>query len=232
MKIVILLLFAMVIPFPLCLFRMRNYNISFAKMLIIYIVFSTVGFIGARFGPNVVGIRMPGIRLYGLVLFDVIALVLMSKALKIDTDKLGDFVAPPIMAVCASAKINCLLNGCCEGFTMYYAENEPVLFPSATFEMIVWFCLVALLLIVEHRKNAEGLLWPILMIWFGVVRYLVDFLRGSEIEQTPYFLWIPPGRFWSVVTLVVGLIFLYKAMYRKMERKPKKKEFCKAMFGI
>lgn len=232
MKIVILLLFAIIIPFPLCLFRMKKYEIPFWKMLIIYAAFSTVGFIGARFGPGWVGIELSGIRLYGLVLLDVAALYSMSKALKINIYKLGDFVAPPIMAVCASAKINCLLEGCCKGFIMGYAENKPVFFPSAIFEMIIWFVLVALLLVVEKRKRVEGLLWPILMIWFGVVRYLVDFLRGSALEQTPYFLWIPPGRFWSIVTLMVGLIFLYRSMWKISGNRPEKKAFLKAVFGL
>ena len=83
----------MSIPFPLCYFRMKKYDISLPKMLIIYLIVSTVGFIGARFGPSFVGIKDAGVRLYGLVLLDAIALVPLSKMMKVGIRDMGDFVA-------------------------------------------------------------------------------------------------------------------------------------------
>lgn len=215
MKTVILLLLAMSIPFPLCYFRMKKYNISLKKMLIIYIVVSTIGFIGARFGPSWVGIKDIGVRLYGLVMFDFLAIFPMSKIMKIGIREYGDFVAPPIMAVCASSKINCMINNCCKGFVMSNGENGPVLFPSAIVEMVIWAIFVIVLLLIEKSQKAEGLLWPILMILFGAARYSVDFLRGSEWEHNPYFFSMPGGQFWSLMVLIAGLIYLCFILYKK-----------------
>lgn len=231
MKTVILLLLAMTIPFPLCLFRMKKYGISLSKMLIIYLVVSGIGFIGARFGPTVVGIENAGIRLYGLVLFDFIAIFPMSRIMKIDISKYADFIAPPIMAVCASSKISCWLNGCCRGFVMYYDEGEVVRFPSVITEMAIWAIFVVLLLIIE-KKCVEGSLWPILMIWFGFVRFAVDFLRGSETERIPYFAFLSGGQFWSLVTMFIGIICLYIVLKNKLERSPSVVELLKTTFGF
>ena len=207
MGIGLLLLLTMAIPFPLCLFRMKKYGISLLKMIAIYLVFSTVGFIGARFGPMMVGMEAAGVRLYGLVLVDFFALFLMSLILKIDVFKLGDFIAPPIMAVCASSKIHCLINNCCKGIIMYYRGNKPIYFPSVIVEMTIWFILVVILLLVERKKSVVGILWPALMIWFGIARFFVDFLRGSERERQSYCLSLPGGQFWSLVILVAGAVF-------------------------
>lgn len=225
MRTVILLLFAMVIPFPLCFFRMKKYNISLLRMLVIYLVFSTVGFIGARFGPSMLGIKDVGVKLYGLVLFDSVALFAMSKIMKIDFYKLGDFIAPPIMAVCGSAKINCMLNNCCKGFIMHYNGNEPVYFPSAIVEMVVWFVFVLVLLLVEKKKKTDGFLWPILMILFGVTRYLADFLRGSDWEKRAYILNMSGGKFWSLIIAIFGVVLVLNA-YKRYKRRTAPKNSC------
>ena len=230
--IIILLLFAIIIPFPLCLLRMKKYDISFKKMLIIYFTFSTIGFIGARFFPELVGMENAGIRLYGLVLFDVFALFLMSKLLNININKLGDFVAPPIMAVCASAKINCMLNDCCKGIVIYYNGDVPIHFPSVIFEMLIWAIFVFILLFVEKRKTIEGLMWPLMMVWFGFARFAVDFLRISEWERKTYFLVLSGGQFWSLVDFFIGGIILYVVLKKSFERNPSVKEMFKAILGI
>lgn len=232
MKTIILLLLAMSIPFPLCYFRMKNYGISLAKMLVIYGIVSTVGFIGARFGPSLVGIKDVGVRLYGLVLFDFILLFPLSWMMKINIRDMGDFVAPPIMAVCASSKINCMLNNCCKGFIMYYNGNEPVYFPSALTEMLIWTVLIVLLLLVERKKYLPGSLWPILMVWFGIVRFLVDFLRGSEWEQRPYFLGLSGGKFWSLVAAVLGALTLIHVFHQQWKRYPSIIELLRTAFGL
>lgn len=232
MQTVILLLLAMAIPFPLCYFRMKKYGISLPKMLVIYLIVSTVGFVGARFGPSAVGIKDVGVKLYGLVLLDFIAIFPVSKILKIDKMEFGDFIAPPIMAVCASSKINCLINDCCRGMVICYNGSVPVYFPSVIVEMMIWFILVALLILVERKKQITGSLWPILMIWFGVVRFLVDFLRGSEWEKKPYFLTLSGGQFWSLVTLVIGVFFLVYAFHKHWKRYPTITEFLKTVFGV
>ena len=90
---------------------------------------------------------------------------------------------------------------------MYYRGTEPIYFPSAIMEMAIWFVFVVLLLLVERKKHSDGVLWPALMIWFGIARFLVDFLRGSEWERRPYCFSLPGGQFWSLVIIVVGIVF-------------------------
>lgn len=220
MEIVVLLLLTMAIPFPLCYFRMKEYDISLPKMLLIYLVFSTVGFIGAWFGPALVGIEDSGIRLYGLVLFDLMALFVMSMVLRIDMRILGDFVAPPIMAVCACSKINCMIHNCCRGIVMWHNGEQSILFPSAIVELIIWAVFVVALLMVERKKTADGFMWPQLMIWFGITRCLVDFLRGSVWERRPYFMFLSGGQFWSLVAAVAGVLLMIYTFHKNWKRFP------------
>ena len=220
MEIFVLLLLTMAIPFPMCYFRMNKYDVSLPKMLLIYVVFSSVGFIGALYGPPLVGITRSGIRLYGLVLFDFIALFVMSKVLRMDVRKLGDFITPSIMAVCSSSKINCLIRDCCKGIVLFNNSDIPVRFPSVIVEMAIWAIFVAALLIIDRKKRSDGYMWPILMIWFGIVRFLADFLRGSELERRPYLIGLTGGQFWSLVSALAGMAFLIWTFRKNWNRFP------------
>lgn len=228
----LLLILTMGIPFPFCLFRMKQFGISFKKMLLIYIVFSMVGLAGASIGAAAAGGAIAGRRLYGLMIFDTAALIIMSRFLHMEVCKLGDFIAVPIMAVCASAKIDCLMNNCCRGFLMCYQGTEAIYFPSAILEMVIWSIFVVLLLLIEKKGSAAGTLWPVSMIWFGTVRYLVDFLRGSEWEKKPFFFTMPGGQFWSLIALLIGVVFLYIVLKKKLGCSPSVAEFGKSILGM
>lgn len=232
MKAVTLLL-AVIIPFPLCLFRMKKYKISLPKMLLIYFVVSTVGAFGAAFGSLISNESILSQRLYGLMLCDTILVFALSPLIKMRMSDFGDFIAVPIMAVCFSAKINCVIFGCCYGFNLYQVENHQwVKFPSAILEMLIWAVMTILLLRIERAGTAKGILWPIGMIWFGTARFLVDYLRGSVWERRIFLLGMTGGRFWSLVVLMMGIIYLYVAMMHITGEKPKGKIFLKAITGV
>ncbi|MBR6807202.1 MAG: prolipoprotein diacylglyceryl transferase [Clostridia bacterium] len=228
----LVLLLAVVIPFPLCLFRMKKYDFTFTKMLFIYVVFSFMGACGAFVGSILSGGPWNGIRLYGLMLFDSICVVLVSRLLKVKILKLGDFVAPPLLAVCFSAKIMCFLTDCCRGIILSTTDNgEVIRFPSAIVEMAIWLGLTVCILLLEKSKHAKNLLWPIALTWFGILRFLADFFRGSSLERSHYLIGLTAGMFWSMIVAVIGLVYMYYAVKTNKKRRPKVIELIKALFG-
>lgn len=229
---ILVLLLAVVIPFPLCLFRMKKFGISLKKMLLIYVVVSTVGAIGACVGSAVDGGTIMGKRLYGLMLFDTVLLFALSPLVKVEQKALCDFVAVPIMAVCFASKIDCIVKDCCHGIVLYRLENNmPVRFPSAIMEMTIWGIMTILLVLIERSGKARGLLWPIGMVWFGLARFLADYMRGAWYEREILLLGLTGGRFWSLVTLLLGLVILFVFMTQINGRKPGVKEMGKALLG-
>lgn len=226
------LILATVIPFPLCLFRMKKYKISLWRMLLIYVVFSTVGAVGAMVGSAISGGPILGQRLYGLMLFDTVMLFIMSWVLRIKVGALGDFIAVPIMAVCFSSKIHCLAINCCYGLVLSQPDAQRVIrFPSAAVEMSIWGLLVIALLLVEKKQRARNTMWPLGLIWFGVVRFAVDFFRGSPSEKGEFVLGLTAGAFWSIVVLVIGLFFMFFSLKYKLNRNPKWAEYLLALVG-
>lgn len=201
-------------------------------MIIIYVVISTVGAIGACVGSYIGGGPIISVRLYGLVIFDSIALLLLSRAMNIDIGKMGDFISVPIMVVCASSKISCWITGCCYGFVIGETQaGELVRFPSVLFEMLLWIITTAFLILLEKRGNSKNMLWAIAAIWFGILRFIASFFRGPGSEFTQVLPGISGGKLWSLVTLIIGLFYLYFFLKRNLNRNPKPIEFVKAIVG-
>lgn len=227
-----LLSLTVIIPIPFCLFRMKKYDISLLKTIIIYVSFSAIGAFGACIGAYMSGEPITSVRLYGLIIFDSILLLLLSRIMKIDIGKMGDFVSVPIMVVCFSSKINCFIHGCCSGFAIYETQmGEIVRFPSVLFEMALWALLTVFLLIVEKNQKSTNTLWAIMVIWFGILRFIASCFRGHEKDFIEVLPGISGAKIWSLVVFCIGLIYMYYFLKRNLNRKPKALEFAYAMLG-
>lgn len=224
---------AIVIPIPFCCFRRKKYNISLFQMIVIYVLFSIVGAIGACIGSFGAGGSIISARLYGLIIFDSIALLLLSHIMKIDIKVMGDFISVPIMVVCFGSKISCLIGGCCYGFVICESTSGNLIrFPSALFEMFLWAAVAAFLIIIEKRGHSENILWPIMVIWFGIFRLLAGFFRGNEQEFIKIWPGVSGSQLWSIVCVLIGMTYLYFFLRKKLGRSPNVSEYFKATLGI
>ena len=217
---------------PTIIPRRKKYEMSWLWVLIVLLLFFTMGVFGAMFGAGISNHGWLGIRLYGLIMFEFISVYLVSWWKKAPPQQVGDYVAAPIASLCAGAKVNCLVLDCCWGFIIYDAEMQnPVRFPSAIMEIAMWLGLAVVLVMFEKKKTVDGLLFPIMAIWFGILRYIAGFFRGGTLEWEPFFLWIPAGRFWSLVVVAMGFGLLYYFMRKQLERKPTVKEMLRVCIG-
>lgn len=226
------LFLAVLFPIPTCIFRMKRYGLNWRQTIIVYIIISTVGALGAFVGSALADMAIGGIRLYGLMLFDAIAVPFVSKLIKHDSQRLGDFISVPIMVVCASAKIICLLTNCCSGIVLGYDDMQnPIRFPSQMFEILIWCAMAVFILTMEHRKRSQHMLWPVTMMWFGILRFAVDFLRAPTLKTRPLLLGMTGGKFWSLVVFVYGFIWLYIGLRKKIGRLPTLTNIAKTLIG-
>ena len=227
------LAFAICIPIPFCIFRMKRYGLDWVRLLVIYVIVSTVGAVGACVGAWASGEPIFSIRLYGLMLFDFLLLWPLSRLMKMTVWDLGDFISVPIMMVCSAAKISCWVRDCCRGiYISWLGTNTSVQFPSQIFEMVLWAAMAVLLIFKEKRNRFTGQLWPFAMIWFGVLRFVVDFLRLSKEPTQIYYMFMSGAKFWSLMTVLVGCGFMYVTLRRKLTRKPTIFELLKSCAGI
>ena len=218
----LVLALGMAAPVPVCLLRRRRFGLSYRKMLLLFLLVSASGAIGAALGGWAGGGDLTKRRLYGLMLMDTVTLLCTRRWFGLSIAQMGDFIAAPVILGCASAKIDCILQGCCYGMVVKPLPElgRAIRFPSAVVEMCVWVVLSLALLLLERNKKLKGLLWPVAMIAFGILRFVVDYFRGSAGDKRPFCPGITLGQFWSFVCFAVGVIFLvFMIKQKKKEQK-------------
>lgn len=216
-----------------CFWRNKRYNLSNWKVVFCFLFFSLTGALGSNIGSFAIGASFLGRRLYGLMIVDSIVLIALHFIFKQSIYIIGDFISVPVMAACWGGKLACLFQGCCYGYVMYIDEQGKVIrFPSQLFELLLWGGLVIWIIILEQKKYMSGVLWPFAMIWFGVTRYIADFFRGVPSEKLPLVWRIPGGQFWSIVLILMGLIYLFLFLRKLLNHLPTFKEYFKACFGL
>jgi prolipoprotein diacylglyceryltransferase len=168
-----------------------------------------------------------------LVLVDALTAIAFSALFKKDEHHLGDYLSVPVIAVCAAAKVGCVIIGCCYGVVLYVNEQgAEVRFPSAAVELAVWILLDIWLYTRERKGNIKGFLYPVAMIGAGFARFALDFMRGSLKERELKILGIPLGAFWSLVLLLLGIVYLNRLFKKKKNRRPTIKESLKIVIGV
>lgn len=215
------------------LIQRKKYDVSVGKTFAVHIVVTIITIIGACVGSALGGLSIKGLRLYGILMFDTVALLFLCKVFKMEIGRLGDYLAAPIIAVCSIVKIPCMVIGCCYGTALFIdAAGRTVRFPSQIVEFSIWAILTIWLLWIEKKGKQKNLLWPIATIWFGVFRFLVDYMRGNPAERRLILLGFPAGRFWSLFVLLMGVVLLIYLFRKYRGRRPSIKEVFRCIVGL
>lgn len=212
--------------------RRKKYNISWKLLLCIFLVIGITGSVGASLSSYLTQGRWNGRRAYGVVLANTFAVLLVSKLWKRKDGSVLDYAAIPTMATYCIAKGHCYFIGCCYGITLFTtATGIEIRFPSQIVETLSLALILVWLLRLEKRGTADGFLWALNVLWYGITRYLADLFRGEAKQRMPYFLSLPSGQVWSIAVIFVGLMLLCYLFKKKYNRKLEDKEFLNAMIG-
>ena len=110
---------------------------------------------------------------------------------------LADAASLPAAATLAVGRVGCFLNGCCYGtvshlpWAVHFPGDPQGLFrhPTQLYYSLGALVILILLTFVERRyyradrnsrERGAALLWPLFMIFYGIQRFLVDFLRAGD----------------------------------------------------
>lgn len=133
---------------------------------------------------------------YGGLIVALLVLTLYVRHFHLRWLAVGDAVAPGVAVGHAIGRLGCFSAGCCWGkptslpwgvtFTNPYAHQTvgvPLgipLQPTQLYESIAEFIIFAVLWRIGKKRGFEGQLTAVYLLAYGIVRFLVDFLRYYE----------------------------------------------------
>lgn len=182
------------------------------KTLLSAAVLTVLGVLGAKLMYVLENGGFGGISYYGAVFFPPLFMVLLALLLRMPPLTLLDLCAPAECVMLALLKVLCLKNGCCGGRLLFTAASgTEVYFPSQIIELLNALVLMVMLLWLIRKGTWQGRIYPIYMLLYGITRFILNLLRDTK----PFLLGIPAGNFWSLVAIVIALIWLRLAHPQK-----------------
>ena len=152
-----------------------------------------------------------GTSFYGAV-FLVPLLMFPAMLMKISYKDILNLTAPAECAMLIVMRFDCLDKGCCFG---RYIPALEIQFPSQIAEMCVGAIVMSILIWMYH-KNRHAHLYPWYMILYGFLRFLIQGFRYGGTN--PWILGLSQGHFWSLVSMLIGILWLAMASRRQARK--------------
>lgn len=174
------------------------FKIAFTQ--IIFVIFCVLcAFLMAKL-ENIITRNSDGyFSLFGLILFLPILIYFLCRIFKIKYCDFYDFQTASIILIVILMRLNCIYKGCCLG---KIATSFDGRYPTREVEIALNTIYLAFYFIFKN-KIKKGLSYPIYMIFYGIIRFIIQFYRSYDG------LWgtnIAFGHIWSILSIVIGII--------------------------
>jgi phosphatidylglycerol:prolipoprotein diacylglycerol transferase len=188
-------------------------------------------------------IGIGGLSMFGGVILAIVCSIIYILLKKLSLWRIADSVAPSIMLGLGIARIGCFLNGCCFGMpshsclAMIFPPDSPAgyvfpnvpIFPIQLVASFYGFLILAILIFLERFKHFNGFTFWLMLIFYSVARFTVDFFR--YYEQSMIFARIG-GVDFTVNQALIVLIFLISVfMWFYLRNRSKKETACGGSLG-
>ena len=206
------LLMGMGLMFVVMLITGRFYKIPVWKIAVACVLLTVTGVLGA-YGMAFLEagfVWTAGRSFYGAVFLAPPLMWLVAKLLREPYGRIMDISAPAECIMLALLKYKCTIDGCCFG-RMMTVGGQTFRFPSQWVECIVALILMVVFVVMIFKKKYEDVVFPYYMLIYGIVRFCLNTLR----ETTPWILGLPMGHFWSIISAVIGVIWIRTVRRKK-----------------
>lgn len=185
----------------------KNYKISKVKLIIFTLISPIVGVICTAIMSYIESGSYRGTSFYGAIFLMPLYVLLFSIIFKIKFSELINLTSFLGMITSVVLKVRCYIYNCCGGRKInIFIENEGYLtFPSQIVEMIFAFIVLIILLILYFKDKKRKDLYPIMMTIYGAGRFILNSYR----RVTPILGNMAWGHVWSIVSVFVGLLWLF-----------------------
>ena len=158
-----------------------------------------------------------GLVWYGGVLGCLVALLVVTRQLRIPFFKLTDIIVPGAALGLALGRIGCFLAGCCFGgpcalpwavvYPVGHETHPHAVHPAPLYESVAAFVLAGLLLWVSRRFPMLGVTSWTFVVGYGIIRFVIEYTRGDRL------IWFEPwdlsaSQVMSLVGIVLGSVMI------------------------
>ena len=202
MKVAIALL--IIVAAMVCMIILGGlYGIEKKKSFVAAVYLLITGMFGMFIMCFVESGRFGGGSFFGAVFIVPLCIYPLATALRIRYGDIMDMCAPTGCIILSILKFKCYLDGCCYG-KLFMTNSWAFRFPSQIVECVVALILAVVMLLIMVKGKHRTMVYPILMVLYGITRFCLNLLRQVHGWLGP----IPAGNVWSLLAIIIGCIVL------------------------
>lgn len=197
----------------LMLARRHRYRLSTVQAIIYTLILFITGCAGAKLlGIIQSGMSSnSGMSFYGAVYLVLLIMPIVGMMFKLKPMESLDACAPCGAAMVGFMRFGCYCAGCCGGIPM---GNSGVLWPAQLMEGLCDMAMLAFLLIAEMQGFAKNKGYPLFLISYGSIRFILEFIR----DTTKFWLGLSHGQWFSIIGISVALLMILGDMIWKKRK--------------
>lgn len=203
-------------------FRVKKYKYNAFLGIFIAVIVNIIAILGANILFHLESPYSPitsfGLSFFGTVYFLPLGMILVSLIFKrIEKKSFRDLWALTVPMELSLVRFGCYLAGCCLGVRWDHGvhfPNDPEglnRVPIQLIEVIFDIGIFIALIIIEKKSKRKGTLYPIFMISYGFIRFILEFWR----DTSKYFYGLSNGQVFAFISVIIGCIWIYIIYTRK-----------------
>ena len=188
----------------LCAYKRRNiFNLSGGQCGLLTISLTGVGVAGALLLYYLETGAFGGVSFYGSVFLIPLVMPLIGLLFRLKPGQTMDICGPCVAIMIGCLRFSCFLTGCCGGWTACIG-SLCFKWPTQMIDSIGDFAIMIWMLQKEAKEPRSGKLYPIFMVAYSTMRFLVEFLRDTPKD----WMHLSHGQWFAIVAVLIGLSWI------------------------
>lgn len=191
--------------------RRARFSLSALQCVFLTLLLTVVGVLGAKLLfilENIRdtlenGISLGGVSFFGSVFLIPLMMPLVGKLFRLKPGQTMDICGPCVAVMIGCLRFNCVLSNCCGGWEVSLG-NVCFPWPTQAMDSIGDFMILSLLLKWEQEGKFQGKLYPLFMLFYGGMRFLIEFLRDTPKD----WLYLSHGHWFSLIAIVTAAFWI------------------------
>jgi len=184
--------------------RRQKFGIETWQCAALIVLLTFTGVVGAMLLFFLENGSFGGVSFYGSVFLIPILMSVAGLPFRLKPTQTLDICGPCVAIMIGCMRFNCFLSGCCGG-NEFFIGKTCITWPTQAIDSICDFLILFWLLHLEKQGKAAGKLYPLFMVFYSIMRFFLEFLRGKEKD----WLLLSHGQWFSIVAIVLGTGWMY-----------------------
>ena len=183
--------------------RRKRFSLNVVQAALFTLLLTLVGVAGAMLLYYLETGEFGGVSFFGSLFLIPLLMPLVGLLFRLKPGQTLDICGPCVAIMIGCMRFNCVINGCCGGWQVCLG-NLCFSWPTQALDSIGDFAILLWLLRLEGQGKGKDKLYPLLLIAYSAMRFLLEFLRDTSKD----WLGLSHGHWFALAAMLLGGLWI------------------------